>query len=577
MRHSTSDYDSTGETLSPEQQAYFADSKIRDEQGRLMVMYHGTPSGNYEHFRSGTYFTPNREYADVYQNPGASSISYGKKQDAPTTFAMYLNMEKPFDTRNPKERSIFMKEYYRKYGTGAPLSESGLPDWTDGMDLQEFIEEMEYDYDGLILDEGGVPDGDGDVKSRGLSYVIFDPAQAKAVDNKTPTGDKRFRFSMSDYDDTVREGENVLEELLTMTAAHRMTDAEAARVARKVLKAASSEMELEEATQRIKSIFDYASRSGDKLDMYGLSSEATALAEDMLSQSKTLDMQHEEEVADLRYYLKHNQISLSPEQQKEAGHLMGGSYGAYRQALFGRVNLRNSGSGLDGAVWEQLHEAAPHLFPLDATSGDQVRLLMEAAEYVQPVYRNESGLDAREAAQWLTHELFKGYMSLSGRRLGLGAGKGKFYLTEYKGSAQLAADSAQQTGRGNSPKVMELYVSAQKVMDRSEYDQRLTMRSSKECMKRFRRWHTKKERGRSNDPDCQQYQQAKPYILHTLHYHYAWLPECVNETHQSLLSDDVPDRFGEKHNSAGYYSDRIKPSTSDCDQAANGGCPVTDP
>lgn len=62
---------------------------------------------------------------------------------------------------------------------------------------------------------------------------------------------------------------------------------------------------------------------------------------------------------------------------------------------------------------------------------------------------------------------------LTGRRLGLGAGKGKFYLTEYKGSAQLAADSAQQTGRGNSPKVMELYVSAQKVMDRSEYDQRL--------------------------------------------------------------------------------------------------------
>ena len=59
---------------------------------------------------------------------------------------------------------------------------------------------------------------------------------------------------------------------------------------------------------------------------------------------------------------------------------------------------------------------------------------------------------------------------LTGRRLGLGAGKGKFYLTEYKGSAQFAADNAHQTGRGNSPKVMELYVSAQKVMDRSEYD-----------------------------------------------------------------------------------------------------------
>ena len=53
----------------------------------------------------------------------------------------------------------------------------------DGNAYAYVIEEMEYEYDGLILDEGGVPDGDDGVKSRGLSYVIFDPAQAKAVDN----------------------------------------------------------------------------------------------------------------------------------------------------------------------------------------------------------------------------------------------------------------------------------------------------------------------------------------------------------------------------------------------------------
>ena len=64
---------------------------------------------------------------------------------------------------------------------------------------------MEYNYDGLILDEGGVPDGDGGVKSRGLSYVIFDPAQTKAVDNKTPTEDKRFRFSTSDMVEETRD------------------------------------------------------------------------------------------------------------------------------------------------------------------------------------------------------------------------------------------------------------------------------------------------------------------------------------------------------------------------------------
>ena len=65
---------------------------------------------------------------------------------------------------------------------------------------------------------------------------------------------------------------------------------------------------------------------------------------------------------------------------------------------------------------------------------------------------------------------------LTGRRLGLGAGRGKFYLTEHRGSANAAAYSAAQMGKGNSPRVMELYVSAQKVMDRAEYEERLQAR-----------------------------------------------------------------------------------------------------
>lgn len=40
------------------QQEYFKDSKVRDENGRLKVMYHATPNATYNAFRSGTYFTP---------------------------------------------------------------------------------------------------------------------------------------------------------------------------------------------------------------------------------------------------------------------------------------------------------------------------------------------------------------------------------------------------------------------------------------------------------------------------------------------------------------------------------------
>ena len=192
--------DNQGRELTKEQQNYFKDSKVKDSKGNLLTMYHGTPRGGITQFNSGTYFTENKEYADVYQSPNASSISVKQGEITPKTYEVYLNIKKPFDTRNKKERDIFNKEYYRKYGTGTPLMESGLPDWVDGMDLQEFIEEQGYDYDGLILDEGATGGYGEEVKSRGISYVVFDSNQVKNIDNKNPTSNDDIRLSLKETD-----------------------------------------------------------------------------------------------------------------------------------------------------------------------------------------------------------------------------------------------------------------------------------------------------------------------------------------------------------------------------------------
>lgn len=204
-----SDRDSDGNTLSKEQQEFFKDSKVRDTDGNLLVMYHGTPNAGFTKFKSGTYFTQHKWYADRYQSQGASSLGVKKTADNPDTYAVYLNIKKPFDTRNKTERDIFYNEYYRQWGTGTDLMESGLPDWMDGMDLQEFLEENGYDYDGLILDEGGVGGYGEEVKSRGLSYVTFSSEQVKNIDNKAPTPDPDIRFSdrsFSEQIDDVLEG-----------------------------------------------------------------------------------------------------------------------------------------------------------------------------------------------------------------------------------------------------------------------------------------------------------------------------------------------------------------------------------
>ncbi len=194
-RRSAPTSDTKGRALTSNQSQFFKDSKVRDSKGRLMVMYHGTPTADFTKFHPYSYFTSAPEYADVYQNPSASSLKPGKVASSPGTYEVYLNIKKPFDTRKAKERRIFMNEFYGSYSR-TPLADSGLPDWTDAIDLQDFIEENEYDYDGLILDEGGTGGYGEEVKSRGLSYVIFSPEQVKNVTNQNPTSDPDIRFSL---------------------------------------------------------------------------------------------------------------------------------------------------------------------------------------------------------------------------------------------------------------------------------------------------------------------------------------------------------------------------------------------
>ena len=192
IRLALPDTDSTGTRLSQEQREFFKDSKVVDDKGRLLKVYHGTPHGEFTIFnaQNGAYFTENEAYARRYM----------QAHNSPTArlIEAYLNITKPFDTRQEAERRIFEREFYRKWGNGTPLSDVGLPDWTDADDLIDFINENGYDYDGLILDEGGDGGYGEAVTRRGVSYVAFSPEQIKLTTNKQPTRDADIRFALSD-------------------------------------------------------------------------------------------------------------------------------------------------------------------------------------------------------------------------------------------------------------------------------------------------------------------------------------------------------------------------------------------
>lgn len=209
---------------------WFGNSKVVNADGTPKVMYHGTPNGNFDTFKKGAnYFTENEQYADRYQNPSASSISTGKLVDNPTTHAVYIKMEKPFDTRDSKAREIFEDEFLNQDGgydeegeetehswvsNGTELNENtGLPDWTDAEDLYHFIKDKGYDYDGIIVDEGADGGYGSAVVNRGVAYLTFEPNQVKNVKNSGEfdiNNPNMYKQSVNGMTEIMSDGERII-------------------------------------------------------------------------------------------------------------------------------------------------------------------------------------------------------------------------------------------------------------------------------------------------------------------------------------------------------------------------------
>ena len=123
-------------------------------------------------FKGWQYFTESKPYAERYTQRDTGKGLYN----------VFVKSSRLFDTRKPADRALF-KQYRNEYGMGE-LQESGLPDWTDGYDLSDIIEENDLDYDGIVLDEGGDL-VNGKPVSRGESYVIRSSEQIKSADPVT--------------------------------------------------------------------------------------------------------------------------------------------------------------------------------------------------------------------------------------------------------------------------------------------------------------------------------------------------------------------------------------------------------
>ena len=188
--------DTEGRNLTKEQQEYFKDSKVVDEEGKLVVVYHGTRKADFTVFnRNYTFFTDSKEMADSYAPEGER-------------FEGYLSIKNPYviDAQGEKWSGIPIdeetKELLQNYGSSV-FQEKGK--WRTSTDdiiaaIEEGVDEGEFNYDGIIIknvdDTGSYHKGKDNVIAN--DYIVFNSNQFKNIDNVNPTTDPDIRYSLSE-------------------------------------------------------------------------------------------------------------------------------------------------------------------------------------------------------------------------------------------------------------------------------------------------------------------------------------------------------------------------------------------
>jgi hypothetical protein len=205
-------------TKLPQFKKWFSGSKVVDDAGEPLVMYHGTSvpdvdvfetyGSNYGLMGTGSYFTASPKVASGYAETGRKKASRMGSEPSPNVMPVYLNLRNPIDMDAPADKSAWIAALkdtvnsnerftsshgYSYLGDGATnedalremeslLVDSELPNWEGAEEIRVLLESM--GHDGLTHIGGGRTGG---LKHR--VYVAFNPEAVKSATGNRGTFD----------------------------------------------------------------------------------------------------------------------------------------------------------------------------------------------------------------------------------------------------------------------------------------------------------------------------------------------------------------------------------------------------
>ena len=258
--------DSEGRILTEAQQDYFKDSKVRDAEGRLKVVYHGSGavftkfsadfmSQNGSAEGQGFYFTDYKPMAEGYYKKGGQLLEGYLDMKKPLSDSevtlTYEEVRKLIKAVDPTGDDLVLN-YDSKGGMGYPSRE-----WYNRSVEDTLRATMSTsDSDSEILAElaNGMGDPGAVLKAarevlgydgyivegkydNATVYVAFDSSQFKNVDNQSPTADPDIRYSIREIGGKVMPGQT---ESQAQIRSSTLSDRDVLRIAAQMAKNSES-------------------------------------------------------------------------------------------------------------------------------------------------------------------------------------------------------------------------------------------------------------------------------------------------------------------------------------------------
>ena len=380
--------DSEGRELTEAQAAYFADSKAVDEDGRLLVLYHGTTAyGEIKKFRRGRsgwlgpgiYLTNRKADAQRY----ADAMGEGNG----SLYELFANVKQPLVvTGSNPVPEILMAAYDRESVYKArSAKQSNDPQIITPADIKKL---QAKGYDGIRWDFG-----------RSTEISVFSPEQIKRTDNLSPTGDPDIRYSLKSPDAATvaelrRENERLRARVeywrgqTKQTRGLHLRSGDLSRLTGQLVKDYGAELDeaqtaaLEESLRRLGRIM----REDPKGLQYSeMLAHAEEIARELVQNARELVNDDEyQDYRDLRKWLRGQKLTIS--RSDAAGIADFNDWKKAHSAI--RVGYDNGGLPIDTA-YAELAEQFPGFFPEEIDNPtDQLARIGEILDSVGPVYEN---------------------------------------------------------------------------------------------------------------------------------------------------------------------------------------------